>query len=111
PGCNYGAKNTLDLTYLKRAESVFGAKVITQREADRIERLPDGRWRVETRDPVTGEEHVYFAKVLGLGAGIGSPEILLRNRDVHGTLTLLSDQLGQRYTTNGNFIGFLIGAN
>jgi cholesterol oxidase len=112
PGCNYGAKNTLDLNYLHRAEKVFGARILPQRETDKIEPLEGGGYRVHYKDPATGEEGSYTAKALVLAAGaLGSTELLLRNRDVHGTLTRLSDRLGESYTTNGNFIGFAIGAS
>src|SRR5688572_4975577 len=40
PGCNYGAKNTLDLNYLRRAEREFGAKILPSAQAGRIEPLP-----------------------------------------------------------------------
>jgi cholesterol oxidase len=112
PGCNYGAKNTLDLNYLKRAEALFGARVLPRAQADRIEPLPGGGYRVHFADPETGAPGSYTAKTLVLAAGtLGSTELLLRNREVHGTLRGLSARLGDRYTTNGNFIGFLLNAN
>jgi cholesterol oxidase len=45
--------------------------------------------------------------VLAAGA-IGSTELLLRNKHVHRTLPGLSDALGSRYTTNGDWITLMI---
>ena len=56
----------------------------------------DGRWKSVT------------APVVFLGGGtLGTTEILLRSRE-RGGLSL-SDKLGSRFSTNGNFAGFAVG--
>ena len=37
---------------------------------------------------------------------LGTNELLLRCRDVHGTLPRISRQLGQRFSGNGDFVSF-----
>ena len=56
----------------------------------------DGRWKSAT------------APLVFLGGGtLGTTEILLRSRDRGGLR--LSDKLGTRFSTNGNFAGFAVG--
>lgn len=123
-GGDIGAKNTLDRNYLHLAQR-HGARIEAMAEVDRVERTTDGwkvecvrrlqsprpssflgRWRAGRRRPERKE--VFRAKRLVLAAGsVGSTELLLRNRDVHGTLTKLSPRLGHRYTTNGDFLSLM----
>ncbi len=71
-GCRYGAKNTLDLTYLRRAEEL-GVEIRPEAEATLLRRVAGG-WEVETRRPgvrarrgptVTAEQVVLAAGALG----------------------------------------------
>ena len=63
-GCRYGAKNTLDRTYLARAERL-GAVVLPQHEARAVRRV-DGAWEVvTTRRTLSTEQVVLAAGVLG----------------------------------------------
>lgn len=51
----------------------------------------------------------YTARSVVISAGsIGSTELLLRNRDVHRVLSGMSDLVGHRYTTNGDFISLIL---
>ena len=112
-GCNVGAKNTVALTYLPLAAR-HGAEIFTQASAHRIAKLADGRWQVSfhdltshTRSP--GDAAAVTADMVVLAAGtMGSSEILLRSRE-HGLA--LSDQLGRRFSANGDIIAFGYGAN
>ncbi|MEM9644010.1 MAG: GMC family oxidoreductase N-terminal domain-containing protein [Planctomycetota bacterium] len=109
-GCNVGAKNTLAMNYLPLARRL-GVEMYTHTEVTRVEKINDlyrvhfktyvaerlGRYNT-TRGSVT-------SRMVVLGAGsIGSNEILLRSR---GCGMKLSEQLGQRWTMNGDALGFV----
>lgn len=109
PGCNYQAKNSLDLNYLYGAQHQFGATILTGNKADKIEPLPEGGYRITTIDPKTGETRMLTAATVVIAAGsVGSSQLLLRNKLLHKTLPGLSPRLGHQYTTNGTYIGFAI---
>jgi cholesterol oxidase len=127
-GGDIDAKNSLDRNYLFLAEKA-GATIQPLCQADRLERQPDGRWKVEYRRhlPTTGwmqfrqrwltwrpkarmsEPEAILARTVVLAAGaIGSTELLLRNRDVHKTMPTLPKALGTRYTTNGDYLTLIV---
>ena len=105
-GCPVRARNTLDLNYLYRAESRHGVEVRPLHLADRI--AVDGTgWRVDfdRLDAGTRTPGCERAPLLVLAAGsLGSTELLLRNRDLHGTLPHLSPRLGEAWSSNGDFL-------
>lgn len=126
-GGDIGAKNSLDKNYLHLAQQ-SGAEIRPLHQADRIEPLDGGGYRVhftrfvrETsalrrtlRNFVPGlidsrdETGSLTTERLVVACGaVGSTELLLRNRDVHATLPSLSSRLGQAYTTNGDFISLI----
>jgi cholesterol oxidase len=108
-GCNVGAKNTVAMTYLPDAAR-HGAEIITEVSVSHIERCEDGGWLVETRtvDDETGDSIRFEAGSVILAAGtLGSTEILLRSRERGLSV---SDQLGQRFSANGDIIAFGYGA-
>jgi len=104
-GCPVRAKNTLDLNYLARARRA-GAEIrplhlvshvaaADRGYAVRFERLEDGA-------RVPGEvraDEVYLA-----AGSLGTTEILLRSRDVFGTLGRVSARLGQGWSANGDLL-------
>jgi cholesterol oxidase len=103
-GCSHGAKNTLDLTYLAKAEDL-GAKVRPGCFATHIEPAENGYLVhcLSTADSVRGTA---FGKCVVISAGtLGTNEILLRSRDVYRTLPNLSGRLGYGYSGNGDFLG------
>src|SRR4051794_4185340 len=108
-GCNDGAKNTLDLTYLSRAVQ-HGAQIRTLCEARRIDPLDGGGYSVTYREyDEAGErppaECRVTAKRLIIAAGtLGSTYLLLRNR---AGLPRLSAALGTRFSGNGDLLTFL----
>ncbi|MGI5443091.1 GMC oxidoreductase [Streptomyces shenzhenensis] len=107
-GCNFQAKNTLDLNYLAVAEQ-HGAEVGTRCEVTRIEPLPTG-YRLTYTDHGTGADQTVSAPVVVLAAGaVNSTELLLRCRDEYRTLPELPEQLGHRYSGNGDYLGFAFG--
>jgi cholesterol oxidase len=126
-GGDIDAKNSLDRNYLWAAEhAAVPAEIRPLCEVDRIARDSD-RWRVEyvKRTPLRGwrafrqrwlpfappppaERHAITAKHVVVAAGaIGSSELMLRQRDVHRTLDL-GPNLGQRYSTNGDYLTLVV---
>lgn len=120
-GCNVHGKNTLDLNYLHRAEHAHGATIVTDHQVDRIAPLDtDGRpdpsadgshgYVVTGRDLDTGEVREVRGRRVVLAAGtLGSVELLLRSRDVDGTLPRLPASLGHGFSGNGDFLVFVAG--
>jgi cholesterol oxidase len=119
-GCNFGAKNTLDYTYLTRARE-SGAEIRTCCEVRTIEPLDGGKqgYRIgyrqhlyardghpdHLRDPTDEPWRTLVAKRLVLAAGaVGSPRLLLANR---AALPGLSRALGTRVSANGDAIAWL----
>jgi cholesterol oxidase len=119
-GCNYGAKNTLDYTYLSAAKRA-GAQLRTCCEVHKIEPLDGGKGgyrigyvqhleargghRRDLLDPTDERFRVVRAKRVVLAAGaVGSPRLLLANR---GALPGLSRALGSRVSANGDAIGMI----
>ena len=105
-GCNFRAKNTLDLNYLAIAGS-RGANIATLCEVSRIEPVAGG-YKVSFKDHASdGQETEITARYCFICAGaVNSTELLLRCRDVHGTLDKLSPRLGDNYSGNGDFLAF-----
>lgn len=116
-GCNVGAKNTTDFTYLSAAERK-GALLQTRCEVRRLTPRADGGYtvsfvrrapehegaRIPTRRLPTEDVR---AKVVVLAAGaLGSTYLLLRNRSA---LPALSPRLGTRFSGNGDLLGFVTG--
>lgn len=107
-GCNHSAKNTVLMNYLPDAHN-FGAEIFTTVSVRRIARSGEN-WRVYFRllesggDAFAAPEQFVSAEHVILAAGtLGSTEILLRSR-VDGLQ--LSAQLGERFTGNGDVLGF-----
>jgi cholesterol oxidase len=103
-GCPRGAKNTVDITYIARAEA-HGAEVYPLHEVSRIDPppAPGGNWRVGFSDLQYRVKGGVEAPVLVLAAGtLGSSRLLLKNRS---RLPRLSPALGSRFSGNGDALG------
>ncbi|MEO5679330.1 MAG: GMC family oxidoreductase, partial [Acidimicrobiales bacterium] len=107
-GCNVGAKNTLLMNYLPDAHA-NGAKIFTGVSVHHLSREGD-RWAVHCQLLDTGREGFdapllrITADVVIVSAGtLGSTEILLRSAKAG---LPLSATLGQRFTGNGDVLGF-----
>lgn len=107
-GCNDGAKNTLDHTYLAAARS-RGADLRTLHEVRNIRPRSGGGYDVGyvRHDPFTGP-HTISCDRLVLAAGTyGTSYLLLKN---HANLPGLSETLGTRFSGNGDLLAFLLRA-
>ena len=108
-GCATHAKNTLDLNYLALAEH-HGAVVRSLHQVEVIEPLAEGGYRVDYErldldDPRADEQGTVEAGRVIVSAGtLGSNQLLLRCRDVHGTLPDLSPALGSGFSGNGDLL-------
>ncbi len=107
-GCNYGAKNTVLMNYLPDAKN-HGAEIFTGVSVRYLAREVD-RWVIHYQHLESGHEgldaptRTLTADIVVLGAGtLGSTEILLRSK---AKGLPLSDQVGQRFSGNGDFLGF-----
>jgi cholesterol oxidase len=119
-GCNYHAKNTLDLNYLHAAEHKHGADIRTDCLATRIVPLNergdessdcDGRfgYHVHYRQLIKNQDEKVKTRRVILSAGaLGSTEMLLRCKMKFKTLPRISDQIGQHYSANGDFLSFVL---
>lgn len=112
-GCGRHAKNTLDLNYLKRAESL-GAEVRPLCRVTRIE-PHSGGYEVSFHPlPASlpperqGEERVAARAVFLAAGSLGTTELLLRCRNLDKTLSDLSPRLGERWSANGDFFAGLL---
>ncbi|HEY2479438.1 MAG TPA: GMC family oxidoreductase [Solirubrobacterales bacterium] len=103
-GCPVNARNTVDITYIARAEK-YGAEVRPLHLAERIEppARPGGNWTVTFSNLGEGEDGSVEAPTLVLAAGtIGSSRLLLENRR---RLPNLSPALGSRFSGDGDALG------
>jgi cholesterol oxidase len=103
-GCPRHAKNTVDLTYLARAEQL-GAEVFPLHEALTLEpgRSAGQPWRVRFRALLSRDHGEVEAPVVVLAAGtLGTTRLLLHNRK---RLPGLSPALGTRFSGNGDALG------
>lgn len=103
-GCPVHAKNTVDITYIARAEQ-RGADVRPHHEVHRLTAptADEPMWRVGYRDLAGGSEGELAAPVVVLAAGcLGSSRLLLKNRR---RLRELSPALGSRFSGNGDALG------
>ncbi|MFZ0528910.1 MAG: GMC family oxidoreductase, partial [Propionicimonas sp.] len=109
-GCNFGAKNTLDHTYLSAAAHA-GADVRTLHQVKGFRRDGDAwevRYRAHDPNGGPGADGRLRARVLVLAAGtFGSTYLLLKNR---AALPGLSHAIGTRFSGNGDLLGFLFNA-
>jgi cholesterol oxidase len=107
-GCQYGAKHTMDQTYLARAEAL-GAQVLPRMLVSHVEPAPGGGYRVHCQDLATGQRRTVEGTRVVLSAGtLGTVELLLRSRDKARTLPRLSQRLGHGYSGNGDFLGSIM---
>ncbi len=104
-GCPVNARNTLDLTYLARAER-FGAEIRPLHLVRAIS--PDGGgYRLHASRIAGGrlvDTTASARRVIVAGGSLGSTELLLRSRDVARTLPRLPRSIGLGWSSNGDFL-------
>lgn len=113
-GCNEGAKNSLDHTYLSAAAH-HGADIRTSHEVKAIRPRPGGGYEVDYvhhADPAVKKNRPPVRTIacdrLVLGAGTyGTTFLLLKSRDAFPGL---SRALGTRFSGNGDLLTFLLRA-
>jgi cholesterol oxidase len=106
-GCPVLAKNTVDITYLARAEA-HGAEIFPLRDVVRLEppTRAGRRWRIGFRDLQYRVDGAVEAPLLVLAAGtVGSSRLLLKNRRRLGRL---SPALGSRFSGNGDALALAL---
>ncbi len=107
-GCPVNARNTVDITYIARAEKTFGAEVRPLHMAKRIEppARPGGNWTVSFANLGEGDDGRVEAPTLILAAGtLGSSRLLMENRR---RLPGLSPALGTHFSGDGDGLGMAI---
>jgi cholesterol oxidase len=123
-GCNYHAKNTLDLNYLFVAEHRYQAVIRTEHLVLKIVPVDVARaddpnadgtngYRIYYRDlsRIKTEAQTLFAERIVVSAGtLGSTEMLLRCKEHFRTLPKISDKLGCSFSGNGDFLSFVLGS-
>ncbi len=103
-GCQFGAKRSMDLTYLARAEEL-GAVVRTGAQALYVRPDHDHGYSVVYRDLSDGTvTEVAGARVVLSAGTLGTNELLLRS-SAAGLLPRLSPALGRGFSGNGDFLG------
>jgi cholesterol oxidase len=119
-GCNYHAKNTVDLNYLYAAENCHQAAVLPECLVEEVVPInstgaddsnADGTYgyRVKYREMRRGQREAILTSRVVVSAGcLGSTELLLRSKHLHRTLPRISDRLGQQFSGNGDFLSFVI---
>jgi cholesterol oxidase len=124
-GCNFGSKNTLDLTYLSEAAKRPNVDIRCLSEVRSFEprsgeaddsegyivhyvkhNLDNEGIRIDTHDPNTLRPQTVTAKRLILSAGtLGSTFLLLKMQEQNPrAFSKLSTQLGKRFGGNGDFL-------
>lgn len=102
-GCNFGAKNTVDMNYLAIGQRK-GARIFTCVEVQTVE-PKGGGYLVHAYDHARQKAVVVRAKEVVLAAGTyGTFGILARSRKAHGLA--VSDKLGEGFSGNGDVLGF-----
>lgn len=117
-GCNYGSKNTLDLTYLSLAKLRHGAEIRTRSEVRAFAPREGGGYTVEYADHngvVEGEKRTVepplktvSADRLILSSGSFGSTYLLLKMQKRGAFPGLSGKLGTRFSGNGDLLTLVV---
>lgn len=109
-GCLPAARHTLNKSLLKNLPLAAQDRVFVRPLAgvDFIEPIQEG-YTVHYTGLEDGSRFHPTAKTVILAAGcLGSTELLLRSRDKTNGKLVVSDKLGTRFSTNGDFSGFVV---
>ena len=105
-GCDVDARNTLEKNYLFLARQ-NGADVRPLHLVTHLEAVPQGGYTVHFDRLGNGSRinDRLTSPVVVLAAGsLGSTELLLRSRDDYRTLPNVSAMLGEKWSSNGDFL-------
>lgn len=107
-GCNDGAKNTLDHTYLSAAK-YHGADLRTLHEVWNVRQRGGGGYAVDyvRHDGPPGVSTLECDRLVLAAGTFGTTYLLMRSRS---GLPGLSDALGHRFSGNGDVLAFLLRA-
>jgi cholesterol oxidase len=107
-GCNEGAKNTLDHTYLSAARH-HGADLRTLHEVWNVRQRAGGGYAVDyvRHDGPAGVRTIECDRLVLAAGTFGTTYLLLRSRS---GLPGLSHTLGERFSGNGDMLAFLLRA-
>jgi cholesterol oxidase len=109
-GCLPAARHTLNKTLLKQLPVADETKVAIRPLAnvDYLEPIAAGGYTVHYTGLDDDTPYHPTAATVILAAGtLGSTEVLLRSREKNNGRFLVSDALGTRFSTNGDFSGFV----
>ncbi len=109
-GCLPAARHTLNKTLLNQLPLAAQDKVLIRPLAnvESIEVIPGGGYTVRYIGLQDGTEYHPTARTVILAAGcLGSTEILLRSRDKSNGKFAVSKTVGSKFSTNGDFSGFV----
>src|SRR6267142_338141 len=109
-GCLPAARHTLNKTLLNQLPLAAQDKVLIRALAnvESVETIPGGGYTVHYTGLDDDTEYHPTAKTVILAAGcLGSTEILLRSRDKSNGKFVVSKTLGSKFSTNGDFSGFV----
>jgi choline dehydrogenase-like flavoprotein len=108
-GCQFHAKNTLDLNYLAVAEAAPDVDVRTLAEVSAIKEGADQTYSVTYLDHIVGDkERIVRARSVFLCAGaVSSTQLLLRSLDGLPIAKDSRSQIGQRFFGNGDAIAMV----
>jgi len=103
PGCNRGAKRSLDKSYLPLAMNA-GAEMCLETRVTDLAPASGGGWRVELTPTAGGDSRRVTAKQVIIAAGtLGTLDLLQRVRDN----VPVGPMFGQRMSMNGDGLAFL----
>jgi cholesterol oxidase len=107
-GCNDGAKNTLDHTYLSAAKH-HGADLRTLHDVWNVRQRAGGGYAVDyvRHDGTVGVRTIECDRLILAAGTFGTTHLLLRSRS---GLPGLSNALGSRFSGNGDVLAFLLRA-
>jgi len=107
-GCNDGAKNSLDHTYLSAAK-YHGADLRTLHDVRSVRQREGGGYAVDyiRHDGTAGVETIECDRLVLAAGTFGTTYLLLRSQD---GLPGLSGALGSRFSGNGDVLAFLLRA-
>jgi cholesterol oxidase len=113
-GCRFNAKNTLDKNYLWFAEKMFGAQILPETIATKIEHTHN-KYVVHTEASTAWwrkRRKTYTSTGLVMSGGVlGTMNLLLRQKYVFKTLPHLSDKLGNNILTNSEMLSGVAAAD